>query len=73
MLRDQIVCGINNEQTQKRLLAEPDLTYKKAVELVQALEMAESNAKQLAQSPSEPTKRTPVSTPVHKTTPHPPV
>ena len=28
MLRDRIVCGINDDSTQRRLLAEPDLNYK---------------------------------------------
>ena len=33
MLRDRLVCGINNEKIQRRLLAEPDLTLKKAEEI----------------------------------------
>ena len=32
MLRDRLVCGINNEKMQRRLLAEPDLTLKRAEE-----------------------------------------
>ena len=40
MLRDRLVCGINNQQIQKRLLAEPDLKYQKAVELALAMESA---------------------------------
>ena len=32
MLRDRLVCGINDDGLQERLLAEPDLTYAKAVE-----------------------------------------
>jgi len=30
MLRDRIVCGINDSAIQKQLLAEPKLTYQKA-------------------------------------------
>ena len=40
MLRDRILCGINDTQTQKRLdlLAEKNLTYAKAKEIALALE-----------------------------------
>jgi len=41
MIRDQLVCGINDSHIQRRLLAEPDLTYKKAFDLAQAMETAE--------------------------------
>ena len=40
MLRDRIVCGINDTQTQKHLLAEKNLTYAKAKEIALALESA---------------------------------
>ena len=33
MLRDRLVCGIGNKTIQKRLLSEPKLMYKQAVEL----------------------------------------
>ena len=33
MLRDRVVCGINQERWQKRLLSEPGLTFKKAYEI----------------------------------------
>ena len=33
MIRDRLVFGINNKTIQKRLLAEPKLNYKRAVEL----------------------------------------
>ena len=42
MLRDRLVCGINDSRIQCRLLAEPSLTFKK--ELAQAFESAEKNA-----------------------------
>ncbi len=47
MLRDRLVCGINEDSIQKRLLAEPNLTYKKAVELARGLETADRNAQLL--------------------------
>ncbi|KAL5500718.1 hypothetical protein EMCRGX_G012314 [Ephydatia muelleri] len=41
MLRDRIVIGVNDPNIQRRLLAEPNLTLKKALEIAQALETAE--------------------------------
>ena len=43
MLHDRIVYGINDKAIQKRLLAEPrdKLTFKRAIELAQELEMAD--------------------------------
>ena len=49
MLRDRIVCGIVNNQLQQRLLAEPDLTFKKVLELAQAQESADQGSQQLQQ------------------------
>ena len=49
MLRDQLICGIADTQLQRRLLAEPELTFKKALELAQAQETAEEGAKQIQQ------------------------
>ena len=43
MLRDRLVCGVNDPRIQKRLLAETELTLKKAFELAQAIEMAEKD------------------------------
>ena len=40
ILRDRIVCGINNTHTQKHLLAENNLTYAKAKEIAFALKSA---------------------------------
>ena len=47
MLRDRLVCGVNDDTTQKRLLAEPNLTYKRAVEIARGLETADKNLKLL--------------------------
>ena len=53
MLRDRLVCGISDTRIQRRLLSEPDLTYKRAFELAQAIEAAERNAHNLQGQRSE--------------------
>lgn len=40
MLRDRLVCGVNHQGIQRRLLAEKDLTYAKALELAKSMEAA---------------------------------
>ena len=45
MLRNRMVCGINDTATQKRLLAEPKLTFKKALDIARSLETATRNVK----------------------------
>ena len=50
MLRDRIVCGISDEHTQRRLLAESTLTLKSAMTIAQSLERASENAETLKQS-----------------------
>ncbi|XP_072107862.1 uncharacterized protein [Mobula birostris] len=46
MLYDRLVCSINNDGIQRRLLGEtPPLTFKKALEIAQGTEMAANNAK----------------------------
>ena len=47
MLRDQLVCGVNDERIQWRLLAESQLEFKKAMELATAMEMADKNTRDL--------------------------
>jgi len=47
MLRDRLVCGINDPRLQRRLLAETDITFAKALELAQAAEAADRNAREL--------------------------
>ena len=47
MLRDRIVCGINDTVIQRRLLAEAKLSFAKAIELAQGMETAAQNVKQL--------------------------
>ena len=47
MLRDRLVCRVKNTCTWKKLLAESDLTFKKAYRTVQAVEAAEQQLKEL--------------------------
>ena len=42
-LRDRLVCGVKDNNIQRRLLSEEKLTLKRAVEIAVALEQAESN------------------------------
>ena len=39
-MRDKLVCGLNNQQIQKRLLAESNLKFSKAVDIAVAMETA---------------------------------
>ena len=54
MIRDRLVCGINDDAIQKRLLSEPDLTYSKSVEIAQNMEMAAQNVKELKTKSEQP-------------------
>ena len=47
MIRDRFVCGINDRAIQKRLLAEPKLTYVKAVEIAQTTQTAAQSMQKL--------------------------
>ena len=46
-IHDRVVCGISNKDVQRRLLQEPDLTFDKALEMVQAAETAERDSRRL--------------------------
>ena len=48
-LRDRLVCGLRNEQTQKRLLSERNLTFDRAVDISVAVETATRDAAELGQ------------------------
>ncbi len=50
MLRDRIVCGINDDRIQRRLLSEADLTFDKAMSIAVSLETANKNAQDLQTS-----------------------
>ena len=47
MIRDRLVCGINDENTQRLLLAEKELTYEKALEIARSQEAAAQNVQTL--------------------------
>ena len=51
-LRDRLVCGINNDRIQRRLLAEKNLTFIKALDIATAMELAEKSAADLHDSTS---------------------
>ena len=53
MIRDRLVCGINDTAIQKRLLSEPKLTYAKAIEIAQATETAAQSLRELRSKPEE--------------------
>ena len=67
MIRDRLVCGLNDAAIQKRLLAEPALTYAKAVELALS---AETSAQSVRELRSRSEQEAPAAAPlqgVHKT------
>ena len=47
MLRDRLVCGINDDAIQRRLLSEQNLTFDKALTTAQGLEAAAKNLREL--------------------------
>ena len=57
MLRDRLVVGIKNDRIQRRLLAEPALTFDKALEIATAMETAEKNAQDIQASGNSTTLR----------------
>ena len=52
MVRDRLVCGVNDIRIQNRLLRESKLTYDKALELAQSVEVAAKNAADLLKGSS---------------------
>ena len=48
------MCGIRDDAIQKRLLAEHDLNFAKAVQLAQSMETAAKNVKELQQPSGTP-------------------
>ena len=48
MLRDRLVCGINDEHIQRRLLAEHSLDFKKALKIATSMETAVKSSGELA-------------------------
>ena len=47
MLRDRLVCGVNDSRIQRRLLSEADLDFDKALKAALAMEMADRDAEDL--------------------------
>ena len=56
-IRDRLVCGLRSEGTQKRLLAEAELTLTKALEIAQSMEAADRNTQHLKQKGNSDTLR----------------
>ena len=50
MIRDRLVCGINDDRMQRRLLAEAELNFKRAYELCIASEAANKDATEIKKS-----------------------
>ena len=66
MLKDRLVCGVNDAHMQKRLLADDDLTFDRAQKLCLSMEAASRDAGILARS-STPAAEQPEGEAVHKT------
>ena len=47
MLRDRLICGINDPRIQRRLLSEAELDFDKALKTALAMEMADRDAEDL--------------------------
>ena len=47
MLRDRLICGINDARIQRRLLAETKVDFKRAMKIAQAMETADRDATHL--------------------------
>ena len=57
MLRDRLVCGVNNDAIQQKLMSQKDLTYAQALEIAQMMEAAAKNTQHLkAQSTAAPSQ-----------------
>ena len=69
MLRDRLVCGINDNQTQWRLLAESDLDFQKAFCIAQAMESADKSVIDLLQVNPHPSTMSPGPSHVQHTVP----
>ena len=50
MIRDRLVCGINDQGIQRRLLQESNLTYQSAYDIAQAMETASKNIQDLCKT-----------------------
>ena len=50
MIRERLVCGINDNRIQQRLLVEPQLTLVKVTKLSQAVELVKQDAAEINRS-----------------------
>ena len=66
MLRDRLVCGCRDKRLQYKFLADPGLTYDKAVQLARSNETADRGTKDLAGTTGGPTHK------LHGSKPRPP-
>ena len=53
MLRDRLVCGVRDIRIQRRLLAEPKLTLKRALDLALAIEAADKDDSEIQKADSQ--------------------
>ena len=53
MLRDRLVCGVNMDTVQKRLLAELRLTFEDALKIATSMEAATAGAQELMRETQE--------------------
>ena len=65
MIRDRLVCGVNSDPIQRRLLAEAELTLPQAIDLAVAMETAGQNLQELAGS-TQPSSTAAAETSVHR-------
>ena len=47
MIRDHLVCGINDKKIQQKLLTEPELTLAKTMQMAQVSELAKQDVTEL--------------------------
>ena len=54
MLRDSLVCGIADYRIKRALLAEPRLTFVKALQMIQTMKTADCDSKELQKQTTMP-------------------
>ena len=59
MLRDRLVCGINDNRIERRLLAESDLDFQKVFHITQAMESADKSVIDLLKGDPHPSTVSP--------------
>ena len=69
MLRDRIVCGINNSSIQKKLFCDTDLTFERAFAIAEGSAEADKNVKELETLRTHPSRVAVKQEPVNKVQP----